>query len=241
MLDVHIINMNRSKNRWVRCSQRFRDQGFRVFRQEGYDVRHWDLSRYQVGQHNYGILGCGLSHRALWEKQLLNDPSKNYLVVAEDDAVPLVSSERFMEQIRQLPLEDVDFVHFGCGARCNEKDPFIGTHCYLVTRAGAQIYFAHWKNRLDVPIDNAIGETPGVRLLLVKPEIATFERLRAWDSDIINTKNPLAKLLDYIPYGENMTVGFFMFYPGNGGRPRKIDVWLPFVLLVSLLLIKKLQ
>jgi len=241
MLDVHIINMNRSKNRWVRCSQRFRDQGFRVFRQEGYDVRHWDLSRYQVGQHNYGILGCGLSHRALWEKQLLNDPSKNYLVVAEDDAVPLVSSERFMEQIRQLPLEDVDFVHFGCGARCTKKDPFIGLHCYLVTRAGAQKYFAHWKNRLDVPIDNAIGETPGVRLLRVKPEIATFERLRAQDSDIINTKNPFAKLLDYIPFGENMTLGFFMFYPGIGGRPRNIDVSFPFVLLVSLLLIKKLQ
>jgi hypothetical protein len=113
----------------------------------------------------------------------------------------------------------------------------------LVTRAGAQKYFAHWKSRIDVPIDNAIGEIPGVRLLRVKPEIATFEILRAWDSDIINTNNPLAKLLDYIPYGENMTLGFFMFYPGNG-RPRKIDEWflfLSFVLLVSFLLIKKLQ
>jgi GR25 family glycosyltransferase involved in LPS biosynthesis len=242
MLDVHIINMNRSKNKWVRCSQRFRDQGFRVFRQEGYDVRDWDLSRYQVGLQKIGELGCNLSHRALWEKQLLNDPSKNYLVVAEDDAVPLVSSERFMEQIRQLPLQDVDFVHFGCGSRC-KIHPFTGAHCYLVTRAGAQKYFAHWKNRIDVAVDMAIGETPGVRLVHVKPEIATFERLRAWESDIINTNNPLAKLLDYIPYGENTTLGWVMFYPGNG-RPRKIDglfLFLSFVLLVSLLLIKKLQ
>jgi len=194
-----------------------------------------------VGLQKIGELGCNLSHRALWE-QLLNDPSKNYLVVAEDDAVPLVSSERFMEQIRQLPLQDVDFVHFGCGSRC-KIHPFTGAHCYLVTRAGAQKYFAHWKNRIDVAVDMAIGETPGVRLVHVKPEIATFERLRAWESDIINTNNPLAKLLDYIPYGENTTLGWVMFYPGNG-RPRKIDglfLFLSFVLLVSLLLIKKLQ
>jgi len=110
MLDVHIINMNRSKDKWVRCSQRFRDKGFRVYRQEGYDVRDRDLSRYHVGRlQKIGALGCNLSHRALWEKQLLNDPSKNYLVVAEDDAVPLVSSQTFTEQIRRLPLEDVDY------------------------------------------------------------------------------------------------------------------------------------
>ena len=83
-----------------------------------------------------------MSHRALWE-QLLNDPRQNYMVVAEDDAVPLVSSQRF---IRKLP-QDVDFVHFGCGSRCNRR-PFIGAHCYLVTRAGARKYFAHWKNRI---------------------------------------------------------------------------------------------
>jgi len=212
MLDVHIINMNRSKKKWVRCSQRFRDQGFRVFRQEGYDVRDWDLSRYNVGLQKIGALGCNLSHRALWE-QLLNDPRKNYLVVAEDDAVPLVSSQRFMEQIRQLPLEDVDFVHFGCGSRCKTR-PFIGAHCYLVTRAGAQKYFAHWKNRIDVAIDKAIGETSGVRLLRVKPELATFEILKAWDSDIVNTNNPFAKLLDHVPFDENRTLGYVMFYPG---------------------------
>jgi GR25 family glycosyltransferase involved in LPS biosynthesis len=108
-----------------------------------------------------------MSHRALWE-QLLNDPRQNYMVVAEDDAVPLVSSQRF---IRKLP-QDVDFVHFGCGSRCNRR-PFIGAHCYLVTRAGARKYFAHWKNRIDVAVDKAIG----VRLLRVKPELATVERL----------------------------------------------------------------
>ena len=218
MLDVHIINMNRSKDRWVRCSQRFRDQGFRVYRQEGYDVSDWDLSAYNVNTHltNTGVLGCGLSHRALWEKQLLNDPSKNYLVVAEDDAVPLVSSERFMEQIRQLPLEDVDFVHFGCGARCTKKEPFIGLHCYLVTRAGARKFFAHWKNRIDVPIDNAIGETPGLRIVHTKVTCATSEKRAACTSDITNTRNQLACLLDNIPLYDDKTLGYFLFYPYFG-------------------------
>lgn len=73
-----------------------------------------------------------MSHRALWE-QLLNDPRQNYMVVAEDDAVPLVSSQRF---IRKLP-QDVDFVHFGCGSRCNRR-PFIGAHCY--SSGGTQIF-----------------------------------------------------------------------------------------------------
>jgi len=234
MIDVHIINMNRSKDKWVRCSQRFRDQGFRVYRQEGYDVRDRDLSRYHVGSQTLGALGCNLSHRALWE-QLLNDPHKNYLLVAEDDAVPFVSSQTFMEQIRQLP-PDVDFVHFGCGSRC-KTSPFIGAHCYLVTRAGAQKFFAYWKNRLDVAIDKAIGETPGVRLLRVKPELATFEKLRACDSDIVNTNTPLAKLLDHIPFDENRTLGYVIFYPGHNERSQ-FDVWFP-IILVSLLLIKQ--
>ena len=203
--------MNRSKDKWVRCSRRFRDKGFRVYRQEGYDVTAQDLSRYHAGFQKKGALGCNLSHRALWE-QLLNDPRQNYMVVAEDDAVPLVSSQRFMDQIRKLP-QDVDFVHFGCGSRCNRR-PFIGAHCYLVTRAGARKYFAHWKNRIDVAVDKAIGETPGVRLLRVKPELATVETLRACDSDIVNTNNPIAKLLDHVLFDENKTLGYVLFYPG---------------------------
>ena len=216
MLDVHIINMNRSKDKWVRCSQRFRDKGFRVYRQEGYDVRDRDLSRYHVGRlQKIGALGCNLSHRALWEKQLLNDPSKNYLVVAEDDAVPLVSSQTFTEQIRRLP-QDVDFVHFGCGSRCTKKEPFIGTHCYLVTRAGARKYLAHWKNQIDVPIDNAIGEIPGVHIVHTKVTCATSEKRAACTSDITNTRNQLACILDNIPLYDNKTLGYFLFYPYFG-------------------------
>lgn len=211
MLDVHIINMNRSPDKWERCSKRFRDLGFRVFRQEGYDVRDLDLSGYRTGFQKVGALGCNLSHRALWEK-LLKSPQKDFLVVAEDDAVPLASSQVFMDQIRRLP-KGIDFVHFGCGTRCKER-PFIGAHCYLVTRHGARKYFAHWKNRIDVAVDKAIGETPGVNLMRVKPELATFETLRASDSDIIHTTNPLAGILDHVPFDENRTLGYVLFYPG---------------------------
>lgn len=210
MLDVHIINMDRSPDKWGRCSRRFREKGFNVFRQEGYDVRNLDLSGYHTGFQKMGALGCNLSHRALWEKLLKSN--RAFLIVAEDDAVPLVSSQVFMDQIRKLPKE-IDFVHFGCGSRCKER-PFIGAHCYLVTRNGARKYFAHWKNRIDVAVDKAIGETSGVNLMRVKPELATFETLRATDSDIIHTTNPLAALLDRVPFDENRTLGYVMFYPG---------------------------
>ena len=236
MLDVHIINMNRSVNKWKRCSRRFREYGFRVIRQEGYDVRNWDLSAYDIDyaqRMNYGMLGCGLSHRALWRK-LINSPDKDFLVIAEDDAIPLVSSDVFMDQITKLP-DDIDFVHFGCGSRCN-KHPFIGTHCYLVTRNGAKKFFAHWKNRINVAVDKAIGETPGLNLMRVKPELATFEKLRATDSDIVNTNNPFANLLDYVPYNEHMTLGYALFYPHNDVR--KIDLLLPIIVICLLIVIR---
>lgn len=63
-------------------------------------------------------------------------------------------------------------------------------------------------------VDKAIGETPGVNLMRVKPELATFETLRATDSDIIHTTNPLAAMLDNVPFDENRTLGYVMFYPG---------------------------
>lgn len=211
MLDVHMINMNRSPDKWERCSRRFREKGFRVFRQEGYDVRDQDLSGYHTGFQKAGAIGCNLSHRALWRK-LLKSPNRDFLIVAEDDAVPLFPSHVFTEQIRKLPA-GIDFVHFGCGTRCS-KHPFIGAHCYLVTRQGAEKYFAHWKNRIDVAVDKAIGETPGVNLMRVKPELATFELLRATDSDIIHTNNPIADILDNVPFDENRTLGYVLFYPG---------------------------
>ena len=238
MLEISIINMNRARGKWERCSRRFHEKDFRVLRQEGYDVRNWDLSKYHISQaqrSNYGMLGCGLSHRALWEK-LLKSPTKDFIIVAEDDAVPLFSSSVFMDQIRKLPMNQIDFLHFGCGSRCSQREPFIGTHCYLVTRAGAQKFFNHWRNRIDVPIDNAIGETPGVNLIRVNPELATFETLRATESDIAHTNDPLAKLLDYVPFQENKTLGYVMYYPHNGVM--KIELLLP-ILLLCLLIVKK--
>ena len=211
MLEVHIINMNRARGKWERCSRRFHEKDFRVLRQEGYDVRDMNLSGYHTGFQKAGALGCNLSHRALWEK-LLQSSNKDFLIVAEDDAIPLVSSQEFMDQIKKLP-DNIDFVHFGCGTRCR-KHPFIGAHCYLVTRNGARKYFAHWKNRIDVALDIAIGKTPGVNMMRVNPELATFEKLRATDSDIVNTNNPIAALLDYIPFDENRTLGYVLFYPG---------------------------
>ena len=234
-MEVYIINMNRSPDKWKRCSQRFRDKGFRVFRQEGYDVSNWDLSMYSINhaqRTNYGMLGCGISHRTLWEKAF---PHKDFLIVAEDDAIPLVSSQVFMDQISKMG--DIDFLHFGCGSRCSAREPFIGTHCYLVTRQGAAKFVAHWKNRIDVPIDTAIGETPGLRLAHSRVPCATFETLRAINSDIAHTNDLFAKLLDQVPFQENKTLGYVLFYPHNGVR--KIELVLP-ILLLLLLLVKRI-
>lgn len=236
MLEIYVINMNRSPDKWERCSRRFREKGFRVVRQEGYDVRNWDLSAYDIShaqRNNYGMLGCGISHRALWKKLF---PNRDFLVIAEDDAVPLVSSRVFMDQIRQFPKDQMDFLHFGCGSRCSDKEPFIGTHCYLVTRQGAQKFFNHWRNRIDVPIDNAIGKTPGLHLAHTRIPCATFEKLRATDSDIAHTNDPLANLLDYVPFGHDKTLGYVLYYPHNGVM--KIEILLP-ILLLCLLILKK--
>ena len=208
--------MNRSPDKWIRCSRRFREKGFHVVRQEGYDVRNWDLSAYDISQaqrNNYGMLGCGISHRALWKKLL---PNRDFIIVAEDDAVPLVSSQVFIDQIRQFPADQIDFLHFGCGSRCSPKQPFIGTHCYLVTRQGAQKFFNHWKTRIDVPIDNAIGETPNLHLAHTRIPCATSENRTACTSDITNTRNKLACALDIIPLYDDKTLGYFLFYPYFG-------------------------
>jgi GR25 family glycosyltransferase involved in LPS biosynthesis len=238
-MDVHIINMKHAVHKWTRCSSRFTTHGFQVYRQEGCDVRHADLSAFFVGnnERNVGMLGCALSHRTLWQR-LLNSEA-DFIIIAEDDAIPLAPMSDFRKILRSC-ISNVDIVHFGCGTRCSPSKPFIGLHCYCITKEGARKYFDYWKNNISVPIDKAIGMTPGLVMYHTPIQLATFEKLKACTSDIANVSAPnypVATLLDQIWVDENKTLGYVMFYPKSDGS----TLWDRFILAVLLiaLIVKK--
>ena len=118
MYGVHVINMERSRDKWDRCSRRFREKGFRVLRQEGYDVTTMDLSGYHTVA-----------------PRLVEVAASTLLLPRTISANPKISTS------------------YTSGA---------------VHWIGAQKY-------LDVPVDKAIGQTPNLRLMRVKPEITASE------------------------------------------------------------------
>lgn len=157
-VDVYVINLKRSADRWQRWAGR---PG--VCRIEAVDGRDLDLSamtdtvapetrvrilagemqKYKYHAHRLSQIGCFMSHRRAWES--VRDGHAPFGIVFEDDA--LVSDAdiaAIRAAVRQKLAEqpDLDFVIVSPhGVRRDKRGrvkAFSGMYSYAVTRAGAE-------------------------------------------------------------------------------------------------------
>lgn len=114
-MDVFVINLDRSTERWHDLSTRAKAAGFQPVRFaaiDGQDLPAADLARLRALQSgsypvlSAGELGCFLSHRALWQAHLAS--GKDWALILEDD-VHFSGLAPLLDHARWLP-EDADLV-----------------------------------------------------------------------------------------------------------------------------------
>jgi len=114
-MKVLLINMDKDTERLARMKIR---------------LKGIDYERVPGVQHEYGYMGCALAHHKCWKKII--DENLDMAMILEDDAV--VRPEVF-----EVPIPECDLYFIGYLQKEWENYKKIcGTHCYVVTRNGAQ-------------------------------------------------------------------------------------------------------
>jgi hypothetical protein len=121
---VYVINLDRSKQRWKAMELQFALQDLPVIRYSAFDGRTLETSeeialvhpealasarrgkRKTHDDHNYGSIGCFLSHMAVWKKIVAS--SRPYGVVFEDDIrLPKNFITQFLTMLSACPPWDM--------------------------------------------------------------------------------------------------------------------------------------
>lgn len=221
-MKIHIINMDKDRDRWNRCSELLQHKGFNFERFPGIDISRVDLRPYRTKGRTKGQLGCSISHRTLWKSMIANDMP--WMIIAEDDVVPECDMEQMKHTIDQMPT-DTDMLHFGCTnnlwGSCKRKrsfqdgfsylTKFSGTHCYLITNKGARKYFARWGNDISIPIDIQLAKT---KLVVYEPRkpLATHELMTGCSSTIAEGHGFMC-VFDKVELVDKRSLGFVLMYP----------------------------
>lgn len=175
-MDVFVINLDRSPERWHDLSTRAKAAGFQPVRFaaiDGQDLPAADLARLRALQSgSYPALGarelgCFLSHHALWQAHLAS--GKNWVLILEDDVhfsglaplldhthwlpedADLVKCEAFPEKARLGPPRDAvptDAAPRGM-ALARLRGRYHGTGGYFLSRRGAAKLLALATSRVE--------------------------------------------------------------------------------------------
>lgn len=200
MLDVNVINLASQPDRWVRAQKRFTQKGFNPIRFDGVNPRNVDLSKVILTHTaDRGKVGCAMSHRTLI-KDFLNSDA-DYIIIAEDDTVPVKDSAVLEKFINSGIPRDADIINLACMFGCSPKienvgdvigaslyggtgNPvagypnlyrsanMLGTYMYLCTRKGAEFITQKMGSLYGTHVDLSIGFLPGITIYNFNPRIA---------------------------------------------------------------------
>jgi GR25 family glycosyltransferase involved in LPS biosynthesis len=131
--NIYVVNLNVSSDRLKKIKQNFDLYNIKFRRFSA--VYGKTLGTDEIVKHtsslcrnllcNYGIIGCAMSHKKLWE-QLLNDKTTDRYLICEDD---IIIDDKFVDIIKKIePMLDtynVDILSlFNSGATLHGKEVF---------------------------------------------------------------------------------------------------------------------
>lgn len=118
---IHCINLKRRQDRRIRMESLFQKNSvtnytfFDAIDGESIDLNYPDLKYFRHGNtamHRKGIVGCALSHIALWKK-LLEDEEVDYYVILEDDINLCHHFQEKLDLIVKQISDTMDFIYLG--------------------------------------------------------------------------------------------------------------------------------
>ena len=164
-----IINLKRRRDRKVQMEARFQTQNITDYEfMDAVDGNQlipteYVRSLFRDNDFNYrkGVIGCAMSHLAVW-KRLMRDSSSDVYVVMEDDAVLVDNFELKLRKAVQLfvsePSAKLCFISgFSMKTPCKNVDNMKlvkknnltvdGLGGYLIKKSGARRFIEHYKTR----------------------------------------------------------------------------------------------
>lgn len=199
-------------------------------------------------------IACACSHVGVWERVL--EDGVTAALSAEDD---VVFDDNFRSRLEAVAAEfppDFDVIYLGCQACTGQErattkavlqlvglrhpahdvSPHIwvppsafGTHCYIVSAAGARKLLAAVKGRINTHIDkmmNALMGSGAINAYAVRPLLAT-QTVSLAVTSIATSKTPRGPnaLLDGVTAEEGVTMGYVMNSPFGRVGAYNVTLW----------------
>lgn len=218
--DIYVINLRRDRVKWQHIKEHLATEipGFRVHRFEavnGKELSDREIKKYTSSFCNdfcpRNVLGCALSHRALWQKVV--DDGLESICILEDD----ITVSKDFEQILQLASFEVpeqwDIIYLGCRGACDARKEYnilekvwsilgqkghrvskhlfipdhpAGTYGYCVSQRGAQ-KLLEYTREINFHIDVQIGmNIKTLNAYAIEPKIV----YTSTDDSTLVTKRP---------------------------------------------------
>ena len=205
------------------------------------------------------MIGCALSHMNLW--RLVVERGYERVLVIEDDARLVPGFKQgLLQALRDVP-PDFDVLLLGCFLLCNKDrkyaplnravrpllklrqddrtwgsvyvpEKFAGTHCYVVSRAGAAKLLRllpRVQGHIDMSMDH-----PDVRLYAVSPDLA-YQRDMS-ESTIASFSFPktLLPLLECVKDDKGISIAYSFTTPMGQVAGMHVNTWTTWMVLLGL-------
>lgn len=226
-MDVLVINLEKSKDRWENVLMASRNQKYNLIRIDGIYGKELDLNTVDVltdFSKKYiprGIIGCYLSHRKSWEYIVKNN-LKGAIILEDDFTIPDgIDVVNEMYKLQPFIPSNTDVLLLGC-LSCDINTDFIsivtassrpdkghindyvykpsqfaGLFAYYVTNKGARKLLDSFKHDIW-HVDIMISRNKNINLYSLKNHIFTVNFTKAFDSLNDTPKNKLLHYVDSI-------------------------------------------
>src|SRR3990172_1806085 len=131
--NIYVINLDKDKERLHKITENFKKYNLKFNRFPAVYGKNLSKNELEEGTTplcrsilcNFGVVGCALSHKALWKK-LVDDIYNDYYVILEDDATIDNKFVNIIPKIEEkLVKYDIDLLQLYCyGIGCSFKTEF---------------------------------------------------------------------------------------------------------------------
>ncbi len=268
---VYVVNLDRSRDRMKKVTRQCQLAGLDLVRFPAVDGSRLTRSERSLGttvgcnkRCTNGIVGCGMSHMALWQLIVDNDMEDTF--VAEDDVVFVRDFKRLLTKYwEEIPV-DYDIIYVGClvgcdpdglesrdmkmhkwdnhgkkGKRVSEHvfvpNLALGTHCYIISKTGAAKLLEFSNGKVDTHIDHQIQRyAESLNIYGITPTLAFQEQSQS-SSTIARNGFPrfLMQPLDHVYVSEHATLAYRLSISPTTIAGQEVNSLIAFFLVIGII------
>jgi GR25 family glycosyltransferase involved in LPS biosynthesis len=238
---IKVVNLQRRSDRRMDVEKRLRDANVKnsdyeiINAVDGKDLKPSFILKHLFRENDFlykkGVLGCALSHLAIWER-LLSDPDNDYYIVLEDDITLNKDFAKYIDLMKDTFFEkDVVFLGYHMKNDMREKFGFLynredgaeikvakltqklfygGTIGYSINKLGAKKLLENSKNNgVQRAIDYFMIDSLNVDYWETRPQLVFSECVQNNNGQIDSDVQRESEVLEF-PETDSLTQYIFL-------------------------------